>query len=107
VSGEADFRKRLREFAELREDWLRKSLKIPNGIPSCNTFSRVIQAIDPTVFATCIATHLGKLGFGMEGGQIAFDGKALRGSRSGDTSHLHAVSVGLRGGEVEPLIHLF
>ena len=29
----------------------------------------------------------------MEGGQIAIDGKALRGSRSGETSHLHAVSA--------------
>lgn len=83
----------MEEFAELREDWLRKWLKLPNGIPSYNTFSRVFQAIEPTVFATCIATHLGKLGFAMEGGQIAIDGKALRGSRSGESSHLHAVSA--------------
>lgn len=83
----------MEEFAELREDWLRKWLKLPNGIPSYNTFSRVFQAIEPTVFATCIATHLAKLGFGMEGGQIAIDGKALRGSRSGESSHLHAVSA--------------
>jgi hypothetical protein len=82
----------MEEFAELREDWLRKWLKLPNGIPSYNTFSRVFQAIEPTVFATCIATHLGKLGFGM-GGQTAIDGKALRGSRSGESSHLHAVSA--------------
>lgn len=83
----------MEEFAELREDWLRKWLKLPNGIPSYNTFSRVFQAIEPTVFASCIATHLGKLGFTMEGRQIAIDGKALRGSRSGETTHLHAVSA--------------
>ena len=29
----------------------------------------------------------------MQGGQIAIDGKALRGSRSGETTHLHAVSA--------------
>ena len=29
----------------------------------------------------------------MEGGQIAIDGKALRGSRNGHSSHLHAVSA--------------
>ncbi len=80
-------------FAELREDWLRKWLKLPNGIPSYNTFSRVFQAIEPGAFATCIAEHLGRLGFEMQGGQIAIDGKALRGSRSGDTTHLHAVSA--------------
>lgn len=80
-------------FAELREDWLRKWLKLPNGIPCYNTFSRVFQAIEPTAFAACIAEHLGRLGFEMQGGQIAIDGKALRGSRSGETSHLHAVSA--------------
>ena len=83
----------MEEFGELREDWLRKWLKLPNGIPSYNTFSRVFQAIEPTVFASCIATHLGKLGFTMKGRQIAIDGKALRGSRSGETTHLHAVSA--------------
>lgn len=72
---------------------LRKWLQFPNGIPSYNTFSRVFQTIDPTVFATCIATHLGKLGFTMEGRQIAIDGKALRGSHSGETTDLHAVSA--------------
>ena len=80
-------------FAELRENWLRKWLKLPNGIPCYNTFSRVFQAIEPGAFAACIAEHLGRLGFEMQGGQIAIDGKALRGSRSGETTHLHAVSA--------------
>jgi hypothetical protein len=48
-------------FAELRENWLRKWLKLPNGIPRYNTFSRVFQAIEPTAFASCIAEHLGHL----------------------------------------------
>lgn len=73
----------MEEFAELRESWLRKWLRLPNSIPCANTFSRVFQAIEPTAFAGCIATHLGRLGFAMQGGQIAIDGKALRGSRSG------------------------
>lgn len=83
----------MEEFAELREPWLRKWLKLPNGTPCANTFSRVFQAIKPTAFATCIAEHLGRIGFAMKGRQIAIDGKALRGSRSGETSHLHAVSA--------------
>jgi hypothetical protein len=83
----------MEEFGELREDWLCKWLKLPNGIPCANTFSRVFQAIEPTAFAACIAEHLARLGFAMEGGQIAIDGKALRGSRSGETTHLHAVSA--------------
>jgi predicted transposase YbfD/YdcC len=83
----------MEEFGELRENWLRKWLKLPNGIPCANTFSRIFQAIEPTEFARCIAEHLARLGFAMEGGQIAIDGKALRGSRSGETTHLHAVSA--------------
>lgn len=83
----------MEEFAELRESWLRKWLKLPNSIPCANTFSRVFQAIEPTAFAECIAAHLARIGFVMQGGQIAIDGKALRGSRSGQSSHLHAVSA--------------
>lgn len=83
----------MEEFGELRENWLRKWIKLPNGIPCANTFSRVFQAIEPTAFARCIAEHLARLGFAMKGGQIAIDGKALRGSRSGETTHLHAVSA--------------
>ena len=83
----------MEEFGEFQEKWLRKWLALPHGIPCANTFSRVFQAIEPTAFATCIAAHLARLGFAMEGGQIAIDGKALRGSRSGETSHLHAVSA--------------
>ena len=83
----------MEEFGELQEKWLHKWLALPHGIPCANTFSRVFQAIEPTAFATCIAAHLARLGFAMEGGQIAIAGKALRGSRSGETSHLHAVSA--------------
>lgn len=83
----------MEEFAELRESWLRKWLKLPSSIPCANTFSRVFQAIEPTAFAECIAAHLARIGFVMQGGQIAIDGKAIRGSRSGDTTHLHAVSA--------------
>jgi predicted transposase YbfD/YdcC len=83
----------MEEFSELSEDWLRKWLKLPNGIPCANTFSRVFQAIEPAAFAQCIATHLRQLGFESLAGQIAIDGKALRGSRSGELSHVHVVSA--------------
>ena len=42
-------------FGELRENWLHKWLKLPNGTPCHNTFSRVFQAIEPGAFAACIA----------------------------------------------------
>ncbi|MGB1258844.1 MAG: transposase family protein, partial [Akkermansiaceae bacterium] len=33
-------------FSKLKEKWLRKFLKLPNGIPSNDTFRRVFSAID-------------------------------------------------------------
>lgn len=83
----------MEEFAELHEAWLRKWLQLPNGIPCDNTFSRVFQAIEPAAFTHCIAAHLEALGMGKVAGQIAIDGKALRGSRSGPDSHIHTVSA--------------
>lgn len=83
----------IEEFAEINEEWLRKWIKLPNGVPCANTFSRVFQAIEPAAFTGCIVEHLERLGFAGVAGQIAIDGKALRGSRSGGESHIHAVSA--------------
>jgi len=70
-------------FGELREDWLRGFLELPNGIPSHDTFRNVFCAIDPEAFLevfarwTCCVREKG-------GGEIvAFDGKALRGTKGG------------------------
>jgi len=68
-------------------------LKLPNGIPCYNTFARVLEALDPVLFSQCIINHLNESGLLEAGGQIAIDGKALRGSRSGASSHIHAVSA--------------
>jgi len=83
----------MEEFAEVNEQWLRKWIKLPNGVPCANTFARVFQAIKPAAFVGCIAEHLTQLGFAAVADQIAIDGKALRGSRSGPDSHIHAVSA--------------
>ena len=83
----------MEEFCEVREKWLRKWLKLPNGTPYANTFSPVFQRIDPAAFAGCIVEHLRQAGFELTAGQIAIDGKALRGSRSGELTHVHVVSA--------------
>ncbi|MGB0992430.1 MAG: ISAs1 family transposase [Akkermansiaceae bacterium] len=83
----------MQELCEIRIEWFRKWIKLPNGIPSYNTFARVFEAIDPVEFSHCIAMHLERAGVTLAPGQIAIDGKALRGSRSGEESHIHAVSA--------------
>ena len=34
-------------FGQRREDWLRRFLRLPNGIPSHDTFERLFQRLDP------------------------------------------------------------
>ncbi len=83
----------MEEYCNLRIEWFKKWLELPNGVPSYNTFSRLFEALDPTVFGQCIVTHLAQTGVTLTDEQIAIDGKALRGSRSNNQSHIHAVSA--------------
>jgi len=83
----------MEEFCELREKWFRKWLVLPNGTPCYNTFSRVMEALDPVEFSSCILAHLHQAGSVIAERQIAIDGKALRGSRSLGIGHIHAVSA--------------
>jgi hypothetical protein len=82
-----------------RADGTSKVAACINGhwhLDHARVITRVFQAIEPTAFAECIAAHLARLGFVIQGGQIAIDGKALRGSRSGESTHLHAVGAWAR-----------
>ncbi len=83
----------MEEFCKLKRPWFEKWLELPHGIPCYNTFARVLEALDPVSFSQCIVNHLSGAGVLEGGGQIAIDGKALRGSRSGGSSHIHAVSA--------------
>jgi predicted transposase YbfD/YdcC len=83
----------MEEFCDLREEWFRKWLTLPNGIPCPNTFSRVMEALDPVEFSLCIHAHLQQTGSLISAKQISIDGKALRGSRSLGVNHIHAVSA--------------
>jgi predicted transposase YbfD/YdcC len=83
----------MEEYCELRIEWFKKWISLPNGIPCYNTFSRVFEAIDPGIFSQCIVMHLQQAGVILSDEQIAIDGKALRGSRTKDNGHIHAVSA--------------
>lgn len=67
------------DFAADREDLFREFLRLENGIPSHDTFSRVFRLLDPEAFATCFGQFVEALGTAGEG-VIAIDGKTLRGS---------------------------
>lgn len=65
-------------FANHREDWLKKYIELPYGIPSYFTFRRVFQILDPCALKECLTGWTDSLR-SMTGGQvIALDGKTLR-----------------------------
>jgi hypothetical protein len=54
VIGFADGWSDIVQFAKDREQWLRTVLELPSGIPSDDTFRRVMSALDPAT------THTGR-----------------------------------------------
>lgn len=68
-------------FGNARKEWLKKIVRIPNGIPSHDTFGRVFALLNPKEFRSCFMEWV-KMISALTGGQvIAIDGKQLRGSQ--------------------------
>ena len=67
------------EFGHQRYAWLDNMLALPNGIPSHDTFNRVLQMIDPEQLSICLAQDGEQLIESLEGKLVSFDGKKIRG----------------------------
>jgi predicted transposase YbfD/YdcC len=93
----------IEEWARVNEDWLRGFLELPHGIPSADTYLRVMQALEPRAFRQSFAEWVNRLrsasGSTTVGGHVAVDGKTLRGSfdTASGTSAIHMVSAWLAG----------
>lgn len=83
----------MEEFCDANEAWFAKWINLPHGTPCGNTFARVFESIKPESFARCIAAHLESIQYQHKPQQIAIDGKALRGSKTTEHRHIHAVSA--------------
>ena len=83
------------DFAITKEDWLRKYLELPGGIPSHDTFRRVFSVMDPGVFLVCFAKWSESLHQATKGEVIALDGKTIRHSfgRASGQPALHIISA--------------
>lgn len=64
-------------FGKAKEEWFRKFLQLPSGIPSHDTFRRVFAQISPTVFQECFIEWVRDVA-GTIKGVIAIDGKTVR-----------------------------
>jgi predicted transposase YbfD/YdcC len=81
-------------FAEAKEPLLREFLKLENGLPSHDTFSRLFRLLDPEQFRQAFQSFLTKFSERLDE-VIAIDGKTLRRSfdRASSKSALHMVSA--------------
>jgi predicted transposase YbfD/YdcC len=77
LSGADDF-EAVAAFGVAKEEWLRKFLVLPNGIPSHDTFWRVFRALDPVQFDRCFRMWMAAAIELHPGEVIAIDGKVLR-----------------------------
>jgi hypothetical protein len=64
-------------FGRSTEALLRRFLRLPGGIPSHDTFSRVFRLLDPAAFEVCFARHVAALAERVQG-VVAVDGKTMR-----------------------------
>lgn len=89
-------------WAREREDWLRKYLELPNGIPTWYTIERVFDHIDRKQFAKCFTEWVKGIYNPNKGDVVAIDGKTMRGTENKTTgkSAIHIVSAWSSGNKL-------
>lgn len=65
-------------FGQAKEQWFRRFLELPHGIPSHDTFSRVFALIDAEQFQESFRNWIAAVEERTEGEIVALDGKQLR-----------------------------
>lgn len=82
-------------FAEAKEPFLRSFLKLANGLPSHDTFSRLFRRLDREQFQAAFQRFMSKFSQQLQG-VIAIDGKVLRRSFDKATQDFRKVATGFR-----------
>ncbi len=82
-------------YAKAKIDWLKTFLELPNGIPSHDTFGRVMSLIEPEQFGKCLVDWIREVFQADIEGTVAIDGKTARRShdRANGKSAIHMVSA--------------
>ena len=92
VIGGADHWTEVVEFGQAKRQWFAGFLKLPNGIPSHDTFARVFRLINTEALDKSCHQWLRSVA-GRVQGVVAIDGKSVRGARDGKRHPLHIVSA--------------
>jgi predicted transposase YbfD/YdcC len=97
VLGEAESFEDIALYGRCKQEWLQRFLELPNGIPSHDTFRRVLMLVDPEAFERSFLGWVRAVFRPEEDGprQVAIEGKAVRRSfdRRKGRSPLHLVSA--------------
>jgi len=95
VIGGAEGWEDIENYGIAKQKWLEEFLELPNGIPSDDTFRRVLERISPEALEKCLTQWLKSLLGSIDGEIIPIDGKSLRGSydRNQGVKALHLVTA--------------
>lgn len=80
-------------FARSKEGWLRKFLKLPAGIPSHDTFLRLLSIVEPEEMEKIFSIWAQSIVDSKEMRSISLDGKSIQGTGGGFNTNLRALHV--------------
>jgi len=81
-------------YGKTKGEWLKSMLPLPHGIPSNDTFRRVLSQLNPKVFEQAFRNWIMSLVSDVGGDIIPIDGKRIRGAfRAGANNPIHQVSA--------------
>lgn len=83
------------EFGDIKEDWLKTFLELPNGIPSHDTIGNIFARLSPEVLQESFLSWINTLVEISDGEIIAIDGKTLRHSydNARNRNAIHMISA--------------
>jgi predicted transposase YbfD/YdcC len=81
-------------FGKSKQDWFKTFLKLPNGIPSHDTFNRFFTFLDPVKFENVFREWVKSVSKKITNEVIIIDGKTIRGAKAGSKkSPIHMISA--------------
>jgi len=85
----------IEDFGHAKLEWLKRFVKLSNGIPRHDTIARVMGRLEPAVLQKCFFEWMNDVALAIDGDVVAIDGKSLRGSfdRASRKNALHMVSA--------------
>ena len=78
VIGGAETWSDIELYGKCKYKWFKKFLKLPNGIPSHDTFGRVFARLNPEQLQECFSNWVKSISSLFDGEIVAIDGKTLR-----------------------------